>query len=261
MKKQDLKTGDIIINRGGYLGVVLLEQEIVLYQLIGSDPLDDFDDNLLMTDEDYPDGDIMEVYRDTTFLEVDDNDAYPIYRRDEKWTRPSKEEMAKREKEREERQKERDNNMKDYIEKMMEGTIEVVTQCFYGNRTGTNVKPENINAFLRGSIDGQFYDHEREPVDRKLIHVPADENIVIVYDQNQEDEYLTKEFPRLYAEMAEDYKNSTGRELTPHISCHIPELDITLHTRCFACRIDENGNFCSLKDGDGEKFINYFSVK
>ena len=37
MTKKDLMTGDIIVNRGGYLGVVLKEDDKVLYQYIGSD--------------------------------------------------------------------------------------------------------------------------------------------------------------------------------------------------------------------------------
>lgn len=151
--------------------------------------------------------------------------------------------------------------MKNYIEKMTEGTIEIIAQCFYGNRTGTNVKPENIDAFLKGWTDVQYYDPETEPVNRKLIHVPADENVVIVYDRIEEENYLTVEFPETYELIGKSYKEGTGRELTPYVSCHIPELDITLHTRCFACRIDENGNFCSLRPGDVRKFIDYFPVK
>lgn len=261
MKKQDLQTGDIIINRGGYLGVIIKEQNILLYQLIGSDDLDEIGDDLTFMDDDYRDGDIMEVCRGVSFLEDDIMSVPPIYRRDEKWVRPTKEEMEKREREREEKQKEREKMLAEHNKEMTEGTITVIAQCFYGNRTATNVRPENINAFLRGSIDGQYYDPARKPVDRKIIPVPGAEHIVIVYDQNQEEKYLTEDFPKLYERIADDYKKSTGKELSPYVSCHIPALGITLHTRCFACRIDENGNFCSLQSGDGEKFIDYFPLK
>lgn len=90
MTKKDLKTGDIIVNRGGYLGVVLLETEIVLYQLIGSDWLDDIKDDLTFDDEDYKDGDVMQVYRNCSFLDIDYNNDEPIYQRDLNWRRPKK---------------------------------------------------------------------------------------------------------------------------------------------------------------------------
>ena len=92
MKKQDLQTGDIIVNRGGYLGVVLKEQEIILYQLIGSDVLDEFNDDLTFAYDDYREGDIMEVYRGVTFLEDDIMSVPPIYCRNKNWVRPTKEE-------------------------------------------------------------------------------------------------------------------------------------------------------------------------
>ena len=95
MTKKDLRTGDIIVNRSGYLGVVILETETVLYQLIGSDYLDDFKDDLTFDDEDYRDGDVMQVYRDSSFLDIDNNEDEPIYQRDFNWRRPTKDEISK----------------------------------------------------------------------------------------------------------------------------------------------------------------------
>ena len=92
MTKKDLMTGDIIVNRGGYLGVVLKERDEVLYQLIGSDPLYDFNNDLTFADEDYTDGDIMQVYRGSSFLEIENNDAYPIFQRDFNWERNNNQE-------------------------------------------------------------------------------------------------------------------------------------------------------------------------
>lgn len=48
--------------------------------------------------------------------------------------------------------------------------------------------------------------------------------------------------------------------MSVNVSCKIPELNFEIHTRCFACRIDENGDFQSLEAGDGEKYIKYFTV-
>lgn len=95
MTKKDLRTGDIIVNRSGYLGVVILETETVLYQLIGSDFLDDFNDDLTFDDDDYKDGDVMQVYRNCSFFSIDNNEDEPIYQRDFDWRRPTKEEMDK----------------------------------------------------------------------------------------------------------------------------------------------------------------------
>lgn len=95
MTKKDLRTVDIIVNRSGYLGVVILETETVLYQLIGSDYLDDFKDDLTFDDEDYRDGDVMQVYRDSSFLDIDNNEDEPIYQRDFNWRRPTKDEISK----------------------------------------------------------------------------------------------------------------------------------------------------------------------
>ena len=69
----------------------------------------------------------------------------------------------------------------------------------------------------------------------KMIKVPGTENLVIVYDQYKED------------------------PTHPRVSCEIPELGITLHSRCFGCRIDENGVLQSLKHEDGKVLVKYFS--
>lgn len=94
MKKNELKTGDIIVNRGGYLGVILMEQECVMYQTIGADELSEFNDDLTFADLDYSEGDIMEVHRGTTFLEIDQGElSGVIYQRNVEWERPTAEEI------------------------------------------------------------------------------------------------------------------------------------------------------------------------
>lgn len=100
MTKTDLKTSDIIVNRAGYLGVILKEEQCVLYQTIGIDWLDDFNEDLAFVDADYPDGDIMEVYRGNTFIDLDDNE--PFWQRDETWARPTKAEMQQWDRQKEE---------------------------------------------------------------------------------------------------------------------------------------------------------------
>ena len=140
-----------------------------------------------------------------------------------------------------------------------ENKIFIVAQGFYGNRTGLEIDRENINSFLRGVLPPEILPNADEIVDRKVVRVPNTENLVIVYDQTQEDEYIHVKFPNFYERHSAEYKEHTGKEMTMYVSCEIPEIGLTLHTRCFACRIDENGEFQSLENGDGQKYIEYFT--
>lgn len=261
MKKKDLMTGDIIVTRSGYLGVILKDEDIVLYQTIGSDFLFDFNDDLTFADEDYRDGDIMQVYRGNNFFDVDNDDDMPIYQRDYHWQRPSAEEREAHEKALEEERQKKLEEMRKSLKKSRTNIIFIVAQQFYGNRTGTEINRENINFFLKGILSPELFPGEDKTVDRKVVKVPGTDNIVIVYDQNQEDEYVNVKFPEMYKRDAAEYKEHTGREFTMHVSCRIPEIDFEIHTRCFACRIDENGELQSLQDGDEEKFIEYFPMR
>lgn len=139
--------------------------------------------------------------------------------------------------------------------------IFIVAQQFYGNRTGTEINREDINFFLKGILAPELFPGEDKTVDRRIVKVPGTDNIVIVYDQNQEDHYVNVKFPKQYKEHSAKYKERTGRKFTMQVSCRIPEIDFEIHTRCFACRIDENGELQSLRDGDGEKFIRYLLLQ
>lgn len=249
MEKKDLMTGDIIVTRFGELGVILKENDRILYQNNGADDLSDFSDDLRYEFEEDPDSDIMEVYRDCTFLEIDIGEAsFPVFVRDDDWRRPSKKEREARMREMEKRNKELHAESAAELQEKRKNLIFIVDF----NRTGQEVRPDDIDYFLRGICLSPYRDkltpedeatirfHEdEEPVDRQVIRVPDSEEIVIVYDKAQEEKAVIE-----------------GR--TRFITCNIPELNITLHTRCFACRMDENGTFRSLENGDGEKYVKYF---
>lgn len=98
-------------------------------------------------------------------------------------------------------------------------------------------------------------------VDRRIVRIPNNDDIVIVYDQYQEDEYVNYIFPAIYASDGEEYRKRWGDELKMHVSCEIPEIGFKIHTRCFACRADYSGVLFSLEPGDAEKFIHYFPAK
>lgn len=256
MTKKDLLNGDIIVNRGGYLGVIIKDRQTVLYQNIGSDWLDDFKEDLTFDDADYRDGDIMEVYRGSSFLGIDNNEDIPIYQRDSHWRRPTEKEIKAKEKARKQQHRE---EMRKAAEKTKD-SIFVVAQQFYGNRTGIEIQRDEIDFFIKGILTPELFPGEDKKVDRTIVKVPGTDNIVIVYDRNQEDEYVNVRFPEQYAKLGKKYKEQTGREMTMYVSCEIPEIGFKIHTRCFACRMDENGELQSLENGDGEKFIAYFPV-
>lgn len=137
--------------------------------------------------------------------------------------------------------------------------INVIAQQFYGNRTTTYICTEDIDFFLRGSLNTQLALEEDNIVNRKFIRIPNTESLVIVYDQNQEEKYINIEFPRIYAQEGKKYRERWGEELKMHISCEIPEMGVQLHTRCFACRMNATGVFEDVHPGDYNIIINYFS--
>lgn len=254
MTKEDLLTGDIIVNRGGHLGIVIKELDTIYYQFIGSDPLDDFGNDLKYIFDDDEDSDIMEVYRYCSFLDIDNEDDIPIYARDPKWHRPTKDEMEMRQKAIKEENEKLHAEWLAQEELRLKDMISIVSQQFYGNRTRTEIKREDVDSFITSKLPG-----EDKTVDLKIIKVPHTENIVIVYDQNQEDEYVNIIFPEQCARDGKEYKKHTGREMKMHVSCEIPEIGFKIHTRCFACRIDGNGELQSLEKGDAKMFIDYFT--
>ena len=141
-------------------------------------------------------------------------------------------------------------------------SIFIISQFFYGNRTGTEVERDWVDHFLRGHISREHY----SPIDvqnvvRKTVRVPGSENIVIVYDQTQEDRYVNVEFPEIYAEDGAEYLARWGEELKMHVSCEIPEIGFKIHTRCFACRMDKKGVLQSLEGDDYRQFIHYFPAR
>ena len=143
-----------------------------------------------------------------------------------------------------------------------ENTIFIISQYFYGNRTGTEITLDWVDHFLRGHLSRELFGPEDvQDVVRKTVRVPGPENVVIVYDQTQEDRYVNEDFPRYYAEDGADYLARWGEELKMHVSCEIPEIGFKIHTRCFACRMNECGVLQSLEENDYKQFIHYFPVR
>ena len=264
MTKKDLMNGDIVVLRSGLVGVVIIngDTSYLMFQNEGWEELDDYyNDDMIAPDFTEYDGEpdsIMQVYRTDYGFSFSDFDEYePIYVRDVNWLRPSKEEMKARAKEKKEKELALIEEARKTAKKPQKDLIFVVAQQFYGNRSGTKIERDKVDYFLHGYLD---YSLKKPTTDLKIVHVPSSEHVVIVYDQLQEDEYVNITFPKTYAEHGAEYKKDTGKELTMHVSCEIPEINFKIHTRCFACRIDHNGNLCSLLEGDGKFVEKYFAM-
>lgn len=250
MTKKELKTGDIIVTRAGYLGVVLKDEEYILYQEIGMDLLDEFNDDLTFADPDYSNGDVMHVYRGCSFIDLDDNDPY--WEREENWKRPTEEERYAREAMEEEMRQavlellRGENTEKAVLNGVGEDRILIVSQAYYGNRTETDIRRQNIDNFILG------YQSDKtkimEPIDRTILRIPDTDNLVMIYNKFMEEEHLLKK-----AELLE----KENYHLKP--LAVIPELGIELYSRCIVCRMNENGEFDSLQDEDYEKFMKYLA--
>ena len=137
--------------------------------------------------------------------------------------------------------------------------INVIAQQFYGNRTRTQVCEEEMNFFLRGVLSPELFPDEDKIAKRGIVRIPNAEHIVIVYDQNQEDEYVSVEFPAIHARDGERYRERWGEELKMQVSCEIPEISFKIHTRCFACRMSDTGSFEDIQPEDYSIIALYFS--
>lgn len=112
--------------------------------------------------------------------------------------------------------------------------LKVVAQAFYGNRTETEVKLENLDRFILGYIDNSI--PITEQTDRTVVNINAD--IVVVYNKYQEEK---------------------KRDLKREPLVIVPEKNIKIYSRCVVCRINKNGKLESLKDGDYDKFKEYLA--
>lgn len=119
---------------------------------------------------------------------------------------------------------------------MKDNLFNVIAQCFYGNRVETELTEKDIDMFILGVMDKIAYTGEK--IDRTIIKLPNADNLYIIYNKYSEEEEA----------------NYVDRQATVIIK----ELGLTLYSRAIACRINDNGEFTWLEDGDYEKIIEYF---
>lgn len=129
---------------------------------------------------------------------------------------------------------------------MNNNTIRIVAQAYYGNKVNTTIKKEDVDRFILGYMEDSI--EVTEKIDRTIVHLPNLENIVLVYN---------KDFEKRELERKADLISNHDYELKP--LAVIPELDMKLYSRCFVCRVDEDGELASLEDGDYKKFEKYLA--
>ena len=67
--------------------------------------------------------------------------------------------------------------------------ISIITQAFYGNRTGTEIRTDEVDRFILGHLDDFPFD---DPIDRTIIRLPGSENLVLVYNKFAEQNELAR---------------------------------------------------------------------
>lgn len=122
----------------------------------------------------------------------------------------------------------------------------IISQAFYGNRTGTEIRRENIDRFILGYQTDDV--DVTEAIDRTVIHLPGSDNLVLVYNKYQEEERLKVK------ERALREDNYVIKPLAA-----IPELNLEIYSRCIVCRMNADRVFESLAEGDFEIWDRYLA--
>lgn len=124
--------------------------------------------------------------------------------------------------------------------------IGVIIQGFYGNRVFTELEEDSIDYILQGILDPGMIEMEYEP-DRTVVKIP-DSECVLVYNKYQE-----------AAKIEKIRKNADEFGYYSKPMAYIPQENIEIFSRCFACRLNEDGSLESLRKGDGEIVVRYLA--
>ena len=122
----------------------------------------------------------------------------------------------------------------------------IIAQAFYGNRTGTEIRRENVNRFILGYQTDDF--DVTEAINRTVIHLPGSDKLVLVYNEYQEEERLKVK------ECALREDNYVIKPLAA-----IPELNLEIYSRCIVCRMNAEGVFESVCENDYEIWGRYLA--
>lgn len=87
-----------------------------------------------------------------------------------------------------------------------------------------------------------------KPVDRTVIHLPESDDLVLIYNDHQETEWLEKK-ERAFKE---------DKYIIKPLAT-IPEMNLEVYSRCIVCRMTVDGECESLRDGDHEIWGRYLT--
>ena len=124
--------------------------------------------------------------------------------------------------------------------------IDIISQAFYGNRTHTQVRRNEIDWFITGQLNSTATGRDNNggnlSKNREVIRIPGTDDLVLIYNKSEEAIRVQKK-----------------TEYTVKPLAVIPEMNLKLYSRCIVCRINQDGVFESLKPEDGEKFMKYLA--
>ena len=126
--------------------------------------------------------------------------------------------------------------------------ILITAQAFYGNRTITRIKEEDMDPFILGYLDASLFSGNKK-IDRTLIPIPGTDNLFLVYNKYQEEEKIQRK---------EELRNEKGINLQP--LAVIPEMALVLYSRCIVGRMNEKGEYEDLQEEDFIKFMQYLTL-
>lgn len=129
---------------------------------------------------------------------------------------------------------------------MKNNVINIISQAYYGNRTGTSIRPEAIDRFILGYQTDDL--PVTEPIDRTVIALPGSDRVVLIYNKYQEEESLE------YKKEAFERDNYVMKPLAS-----IPELSLELYSRCIVCRMSPAGEIENLENEDFEIWSRYLA--
>ena len=247
MKKNELMNGDIVVLRSGAIAVVIIQGDdsYLLFKQGGFDYLDLYYDDDMMNESD--DDAIMQVFRpDGAFGFEGVDQEIPIYERDETWSRPISEEEARARKAAHARFEAQAAEWRAKAKENRRHFISIISQAFYGNRTGTEIHRENIDRFILGYQSDDLT--VTEPIDRTIVHLPGSDKLVLIYNKYQEEESLEHKVRALQKD------NYVIKPLAT-----IPEMGVEIYSRCIVCRMNADGEFESLSEDDFEIWDRYLA--
>ena len=238
MKKNELMNGDIVVLSGGNVAVVIGEgnDAYLLYQHGGFEFLDEYYDEDLYNeiDEDM----VMQVFRSNGGFGFEGVDQeVPIWERDESWECPTEHERDEQHRMAVERHEAEFKASLERIDETRKDKVFIVAQGFYGNRTGTEIRRQNLDRFILGAQTDDF--SLDDPIDRTIVHLPGSSNVVLIYNRYKEAERL---------ETKERVLREENFLIKPLAS--IPEMGLEIYSRCIACRMAADGEFQSIEDED-----------